>query len=62
MTISTPTAQRPPRLADPPPRRDLWPGIAGIASGVLMLVGLLVTYANSPDYTDEDGLRETVAF
>ncbi|MFJ7042092.1 hypothetical protein ACIQVC_01605 [Streptomyces sp. NPDC101112] len=62
MTISTPTAQRPPRLTDPPPRRDLWPGIAGIASGVLMLVGLLVTYANSPDYTDEDGLRETVAF
>lgn len=62
MAVSTPRAQTPPRLTDPPPRRDLWPGIAGIASGVLMLVGLLVSYANSPDYTDEDGLRETVAF
>ncbi|WP_200308101.1 hypothetical protein [Streptomyces adelaidensis] len=63
MTIPTPTSQTAPRLdADEPPRRDLWPGIAGIASGVLLLVALLVTYSNFPDYEGEDGLRETVTF
>ncbi|MDT9698578.1 hypothetical protein [Streptomyces sp. P17] len=44
------------------PRRTLWPGIAGIASGVLMLVALLVTYSDSPDIEDSDWLRETVAY
>jgi hypothetical protein len=44
------------------PRGIHWPGVAGIASGVLMLVALLVTYNISPEYDGKDGLRETVAF
>ncbi|UUU23526.1 hypothetical protein [Streptomyces sp. DSM 40750] len=63
MTIPTPTSPTAPQLgADEPPRRNLWPGIAGIASGVLMLVALIVGYGNSPDYDGSDGLRDTVAF
>jgi hypothetical protein len=59
MTAPT-TAQ--PHSAGDTSRRTLWPGVAGIASGVLMLVALLVTYANSPDTEGDDGLRDTLAF
>ncbi|MBD0841170.1 MULTISPECIES: hypothetical protein [unclassified Streptomyces] len=44
------------------PRRTLWPGLAGVASGVLMLVALLVIFAGGPDTEGRDGLRETLAF
>jgi hypothetical protein len=60
MTASPTTPTTPTRPATP--RRVFWPGVAGVASGVLMLVAVLVTYDNSPDYGGEDGLRNTVAF
>ncbi|MCH0539498.1 hypothetical protein I3F58_07950 [Streptomyces sp. MUM 203J] len=43
-------------------RRTLWPGVAGIASGVLLLVSLLVVLAVSPDVRGREGLRETFLF
>ncbi|MEV0174338.1 hypothetical protein AB0I00_24850 [Streptomyces sp. NPDC050803] len=59
--MTTPTTA-PPAHAGETPRRTLWPGVAGIASGVLMLVGLLVTYSDSPDTEGKDALRDTLAF
>ncbi len=61
---TTPTRPAPPRAHTPGvrPRGIFWPGVAGIASGALMLVALVVTYGNSPDYEGRNGLRETVEF
>jgi len=59
--MTTPTAA-PAHGTGETPRRTLWPGVAGIASGVLMLGALVVTYAISPDTEGDDGLRETLAF
>ncbi len=61
---TTPTRPAPPgaRTQGAKPRGIFWPGIAGIASGALMLVALLVLYNNSPDYEGKNGLVKTLAF
>lgn len=59
-----PTRPAPPRAhtQGAKPRGIFWPGVAGLVSGALMLVSLLVMYNNSPDYEGRNGLRKTVEF
>lgn len=59
--MTTPTTAAA-HLAGETPRRTLWPGIAGIASGVLLLVSLLVVLSISPDVQGRRGLRNALLF
>ncbi|WP_156726020.1 hypothetical protein [Streptomyces apocyni] len=41
--------------------RELWPGIAGIVSGGLLITGVLLTW-RTPDTDGKDAIREVVSF
>ncbi|WP_141743752.1 hypothetical protein [Streptomyces agglomeratus] len=56
-SAQTPYASHP----EPAPHRDLWPGIAGLVAGVLLIVGHIL-WLNTPDTDGRGALGEVVSF
>ncbi|MCP3816644.1 hypothetical protein NLX86_00365 [Streptomyces sp. A3M-1-3] len=47
--------------AEPTPRRGLWPGIAGLVAGGLLIAGYALAW-RMPDIEEKDAVRKVVAF
>ncbi|MEV8306856.1 hypothetical protein AB0P36_05700 [Streptomyces flavidovirens] len=57
-SMQTPSASSHP---EPAPHRDLWPGIAGVVAGVLLIAGHIL-WLRTPDTTGPGAIRNVVTF